>query len=689
MFLKKRLGAKSTSKRDDEIEKKKTNVERQNSASRNNEDRQLEEYDIRSVISGLTRDSQFKGKRDPPESESNHMDLRDSSLWPDDESYDQTHVIHIFERDRVQQSETSTVKLPAKLISDSHQNQCPQKSCFEPIGRRFDSPTKESDIFLSNFTQREGCEVKLLQSEPNGMRLGMNNDDEPQNPVEPFRTKLQATGGSKLKKKKPSRSIVVLPDDHDVEVVYGESISCDGDQVEEGIKLIEEKKKKEITRRGRVNLLSCRTTNGNHQRCESKKKDHHLGEVKKRSRSLPRTFKRFTSRYRKNSQENKVDRSKPKGFEIKEQKKDYVNSHHDKCDPPQFEQLGRDGNDWRREFAGISQAQCESFETKTCVEFARRQSGGYFQRSCYSDQKSSNTNNENRVRTTVSLDRNAAKQNLTRQGTTMTRGLPSDHSSNERKANKLKVRTITEEASRNLLLVPDTGDKSNIVDCQYFTETHTSISTKGAKSLDNRFTSEKDYPYNKSVTGKDNSIHQTTSMIDAVPVTPSPGNKSSRTLSNYNYNDVVVSSLAKTSAGRKSLIQRYLELRESLNEKHIIGPSPSTKSASINGNCFDRTLSDTVTAPVKDIYNIERPSSYSKARSSDYYGNTSRYNYNLTEATTNSIGNTFCNNISYSYPSDDESSTSSSEYDIYKSENKYSPHAHNEFMQLQLGMSPN
>ena len=263
MFLKKRLGTKSTSKRDDDIEKKKTNVERQNSASRNNEDRQLEEYDIRSVISGLTRDSQFKGKRDPPESESNHMDLRDSRLWPDDESYDQTHVIHIFERGRGQQSETSTVKLPAKLISDSHQNQCPQKSCSEPIGRRFDSPTKENDVFLSNFTQREGFEVKLLQSEPNGMRLGMNNDDEPQNPVEPFRTKLQATGGSKLKKKKPSRSIVVLPDDHDVEVVYGESISCDGDQVEEGIKLIEEKKKKEITRRGRVNLLSCRTTTGN------------------------------------------------------------------------------------------------------------------------------------------------------------------------------------------------------------------------------------------------------------------------------------------------------------------------------------------------------------------------------------------------------------------------------------------
>jgi len=689
MFLKKRLGTKSTSKRDDDIEKKKTNVARQNSASRNNEDRQLEEYDIRSVISGLTRDSQFKGKRDPPESESNHMDLRDSRLWPDDESYDQTHVIHIFERGRGQQSETSTVKLPAKLISDSHQNQCPQKSCSEPIGRRFDSPTKENDVFLSNFTQREGFEVKLLQSEPNGMRLGMNNDDEPQNPVEPFRTKLQATGGSKLKKKKPSRSIVVLPDDHDVEVVYGESISCDGDQVEEGIKLIEEKKKKEITRRGRVNLLSCRTTTGNHQRCESKKKDPPLGEAKKRSRSLPRTFKRFTSRYRKNSQENKVDRSKPKGFEIKEQKKDYENSHHDKCDPPQSDQLIRDGNDWRREFAGISQAQCESFETKTGVEFARRQSGGYFQRSCYSDQKSSNTNNENRVRTTGSLDRNAAKQNLTRQGTTMTRGLPSDHSSNERKANKLKVRTITEEASRNLLLVPDTEDKSNIVDCKYFTETHTSISTKGAKSLDNRFTSEKDYPYNKSVTGKDNSIHQTISMIDAVPVTPSPDNKSSRTLSNYNYNDVVVSSLAKTSAGRKSLIQRYLELRESLNEKHIIGPSPPTKSASINDDFFDRTLSDTVTAPVKDIYNIERPSSYSKVRSSDYYGNTSRYNYCLTEATTNSIGNTFYNNISYSYPSDDESSTSSSEYDIYKSENEYSPHAHNEFMQLQLGMSPN
>jgi len=720
-----------------------------------------EEYDIESVVSGLTRNSQFVDQKDPPENNSNKENIEDlSAQWPDDEILCR-HVIHVVETPPVHQSK--------KIISEHQYNKCTNVPSSEPFGRRYDSPPKGSKV-LSYYSSKQkmihstndsaGYEV-VLPYEPDGIIFGINEADKPKIRIEPSGKKIGTFPRSSIKENSRGRSIVVLPDDRDVEVVYGENNKYSEESAKENTQSISRGRSKSTnTRRTRTNMIPWKTADGSRNNSSKSKEDIPcLSDAKKmlRSRSLPRTLRKLTSRYLKSPQGSKVRETtlKPREVAVEHDIVSSLGSHFDGCDSPQSER----SKSLHRKSPAPSDKVCEIFEPRVCVEFSRRQSGGYFQTTRYSDQKSSDVygrkigrvNGSRRYTSklfdiksrqeTHKKEENVTKETFTRHDTTATQERPLSRESRDRKAAKMQVQAITKEACRNLLLGPSIKDQLSIVEDEEFVERLT-------ENLNNKYTPVKEDSIRDRATKKDSTTYpvSTDFIYRSIPVTPSPSKDTNN-----------ISSLAKTSDGRKSLIQKYLLLRESMNEKQVLVPGSSNDSSSFNNNSLRSTSSGSAISEVTDnaqksscrkrheyltsgrgdASRFYRPANSARSlfrenndqnirpttsatRFSQITGNSmvkkifperTEIDIDATDYNDASIENKIYSspplnhhispqekNISYSYFSDDESLTSSSEYDTYKSvsitpkpvlssyADEHSPH--NIFMKMKLGLGP-
>jgi hypothetical protein len=669
-----------------------------------------EEYDIQTVVSGLTRDSQFVDSKDPPASNSfdgddnnnkieNIQDI--SAQWPDDEASCHQHIIIQItdEGQIITKSDNIIHQQPKKKqASRQHQNKCMNmnmtkisSSGSEPIGRRWDSPPtkKESNNVMSYYTSQrgeeicntndnhDGYEVVISSSEPDGIKFGVNNDDKPKISVEPSGKKVGTTSPhSNIKKKSRSTSsisIAVLPDDRDVEVVYGEKEM----EIREGPVKEEPSPRlrgrsigRNTPRRSRTNMVPWMTADDNRNNSGTKIKNDipSFDDAKKRSRSLPRTLRRLTSRYLKSpqgsSKSNKFTTeipSQPKEIVVEDEIVSSLGSHLDGCESPlsnrtpEFKKHIRNKSMDHRNFSAASPHEvCENFEPRVCVEFSRRESGGYFQTTCYADEKSSILYEDNAGKTNKSLryssklisdmknrqesrkneevDTSTANSIFIRHDTTATQDRPFDASSRDRKLQaKVQVRAITEEASKNLLLGSNIKDESYLFDEEELVIERlcsASSTCKGTENLDNwsGFVKEDPPIESNACTKHDSSIYPVMTDLkyqSALPVTPSPDKELIHELSTSCVsNDTDISSLAKTPAGRKSLIKKYIALRESLKENQIRVPGSISDSVSLNNTSSSM---NSVRSIVTD--NVEK-SSYTRKYDLDGtigYDDSSRY----------------------------------------------------------------
>jgi hypothetical protein len=840
-----------------------SNNKSKNNSNSNNGNGELvgisEEYDIQTVVSGLTRDSQFVDSKDPPASNSfdnrieNIQDI--SAQWPDDEASCHQHIIvQITDEGQLVTKSDCFIHQQSKKKEPSRQNQnkCMDmnmnmnltnisSSGSEPIGRRWDSPPtkKENNNVMSYYTSQrgeetcnmndypDGYEVVLSSSEPDGIKFGVNNDDTPKIPVEPAGKKV----GTKSRSTSSSISIAVLPDDRDVEVVYGEkemeiregpvkeepsprlrgrSISRNTprrygekemEEIREGPVKVESSPRlrgrstgRNTPRRSRTNMIPWMTADGNRNNNNTgspkvKNNDSStFDNAKKRSRSLPRTLRRLTSRYLKSPQGSKSNKittteiktSQPKDIVVEDEIVSSLGSHLDGCESPHFirtpkfeMKLPNQSMDHRNFPATSSHEVCENFEPKVCVEFSRRESGGYFQTTCYADETSSDLFQDNAGKTNKSLRymknvQESHKNEEVDTSTTATPGRPFEVSSRDRKLQaKVQVRAITEEASKNLLLGSNIKEESYLFDEEeeLVVERLCSASSTcngSTENLDNRSAIVKEDPpiESSACTKQDSSIYPVMTDLkyqSALPVSPSPDKEFIHELSTSCVsNDTYISSLAKTPAGRRSLIKKYISLRASLRENQIRVPGSISESMSLNN-----TTSSMNSARSRVTDNVEE-SSYTRKYETDEtigYDDASRYYHpvnptqSLCSTSTSRLSqssmvkeifperratididatkisfNTRGDSVdmvddynvgstrkkictpspslirhvspqqalsSYSFLSDDDSSSSSSVHDTYKpvspspalfSSNYESPH--HQFMKMKLGLSP-
>jgi hypothetical protein len=666
------------------------NKNQNNNPSKNNNNGELvgisEEYDIQTVVSGLTRDSQFVDSKDPPASNSfdennnnnkieNIQDI--SAQWPDDEASCHQHiVVQITDEGQIVTKSDNIIyqQSKKKQASRQHQNKCmnmnmnmtkTSSSGSEPIGRRWDSPPtkKGNNNVMSYYTSQrgeeicntndnpDGYEVVLSSSEPDGIKFGVNNNDKPKISVEPSGKKVGTTSAHNNIKEKSritsSISIAVLPDDRDVEVVYGEKEMefREGPVKEEpSPRLRGRSTGRNTPRRSRTDMIAWMTADDNRNNTGTKVKDDipSFDDAKKRSRSLPRTLRRFTSRYLKSPQGSKSNKitteitSQPKEIVVEDEIVSSLGSHLDGCESPhsyrtpQFKKKLRSKSMDHRKFSAASSHEvCENFEPRVCVEFSRRESGGYFQTTCYADEKSSDLYEDNAGKTNKSfryssklisdmkncpesrkieeVDTSTAKAIFIRHDTTAAQDRPFDVSSRDRKLQaKVQVRAITEEASKNLLLGSNIKDESYLFDEEELVIERlcsASSTCNGTENLDNISAFVKEDPpiESNACTKLDSSIYPVMTDLkyqSALPVTRSPDKElihhdlSTSCVSN----DTDISSLAKTPAGRKSLIKKYISLRESLKENQIRvpGDSMSLNNTLSNMNSVRSIVTDNV-----------------------------------------------------------------------------------------------
>lgn len=810
-----------------------------------------EEYDIQTVVSGLTRDSQFVDSKDPPASNSfddydnnkieNIQDI--SAQWPDDEASCHQHIIvQITDEGQIVTKSDSIIHQQSKKkkqTSRHHQNECmdmtkiSSSSGSEPIGRRWDSPpTKKgnSNNVMSYYTSQrgeeicnpndnpDGYEVVLSSSEPDGIKFGINNnDDKPKIPVEPTGKKVGTTtrprNNTKIKKKSRSTSsisIAVLPDDRDVEVVYGEKeteIREEPPVKESPLPRLRGRSLstgRNTPRRTRASMIPWITADGNRNNAGTKATNDipSFDDAKKRSRSLPRTLRRLTSRYLKSpqgsSKSNKFTTeipSQPKEIVVEDEIVSSLGSHLHGCESlhsanrtPELKKNFRSKSMDHRHFSAASSHEvCETLEPRVCVEFSRRESGGYFQTTCYADQKSSDLHEDNSTgKTNKSLryssklisdmknrqesrkmeEVDTAKATFIKHDTTATQNRPFDVSSRDRKLQaKVQVRAITEEASKNLLLGSDIKDESYLFDEEELVIERlcsASSTCNGTENLNNNKSAfvKEDPPIERNAyTKQDSSIYPvlTDLKYQSGAVTPSPDKELIHELSTSCVsNDTDISSLAKTPAGRKSLIKKYIALRESLKENQIRVPGSLSDSMSLNNtssgmisvrsivsdnvekSLYTRKYESDGTIGYDDasryyhpVYSTQSLSSTSRLSQSsmvkeifperratididatkisfnirgDSVDMVDDYNVGSTKKKICTASPSLIRHVSpqqalssYSFLSDDDSSSSSSVYDAYKPvsmtpkpalllSNYESPH--HQFMKMKLGLSP-
>jgi hypothetical protein len=529
-----------------------------------------EEYDIQTIISGLTRNSEFPERRDPPNSVSGNGNGNDNVIdqsveWPDDETLGQRghHVISIMDGNQVASKDT------IEFDKKNRVSMCHEEFTEVPV-------SEPRGVIVSQKESGPGYETSLA-CEPEGAKLW---NSRPKSPKEPSGKKMETLIYScVLKNENPRRnktdpkscrqSHKVLMDNQDVEVIYRGKDLYVSEQAE-GKLSRRRSKSTNAAKRTRTNRQPLKNTN--EKRTDFKAKDLSHGSIdgKRRSRSLPRTLKRITSRYRKGEEvQFKRDPSPQKktlsspfidgvGGAIENMNVSALSSQ---CEGIEYQasmrKLGKKvpTKHSHEIFSPYSREEIYSppswgaSEPRVCVEFSGRESGGRYQTTNDADQKSDPGKYNERKRDegkvsrkystmeTKTLD-DASKIVFPGHNRKVTKTL-SKNFSNNKNNNKVRIDAIAEKASRNLLLSPN-GKEDSFAENEDLFERYRpdSISHRESMQVNNKFAVTESNRY-------------------SAPVTPSPQKES-----NASMDDPNVTLLAMTPAGRKDLIQRYLALRE-------------------------------------------------------------------------------------------------------------------------------
>jgi len=566
------------------------NQRHEKSRATNNERQEIsEEYDIQTIVSGLTRNSEFLDYRDPPPPatpEYNHS-LDRSTDWPDDETSGEVghHVIHVMDGDQVMSKDKIKCRKDDFKVPVS-----------EPNGAKEQLPTEETLVLTLYETPKAKSNPGYgitMSSEPEGIKF-RNGKKRSTTGIEPSGTKMESIMyGCLMKNDNPRddsesrmRPATVVMNEQNVEVVYQESNKRGISKKKEGKNSRQRSKSSNAVRSTRNKSISSSRMHDKRSNEMSRETSRRSNEGKRRSRSLPRTLRRITSRYLK-SEASESQRDPPSrieavsypfgdgivGFETNE----IVSELGSQCDGiesqvskrREFEKSSSQHS--RRSFSSRSEMAFTSphtsqklfvdSETRVCVGLSERPSGGRYQttsrvtgfigrrKSGYNDRPSQDMD------TTQELTEKFLKKNI---------------------KNKIQIDAFAEEASRNSLLSPNDKDDSYVEQEDPFRHYNPTPSS-----------------YLERKHGK--TRFDTRANLKSAPVTPSPekelrqeyaGHKSRAYIDNPD-----VTHLSMTPAGRKELIQRYLELREKHEKSEASIISSDHQSQSSNVSRFSRRQS--------------------------------------------------------------------------------------------------
>eukprot|EP00536_Pseudo-nitzschia_multiseries_P008112 jgi/Psemu1/287588/fgenesh1_pg.200_\ len=451
--------------------------------------------------------------------------LDTSDQWPDDETCG-NHVIRIT-TEGVPKSEDTVRFRP-------NSRQPIRMPVPEPTGIRLESRSKGNPLTMNHSLSKSnnvyevhndtpGYEI-VLASEPDGIKFGRIRSKVP---AEPSGKRAETIRSSKEELR--GRSNRIVSDRlQNVEVVYGEEKEdpCEATEREQSF----------ASRRRSKSTSAARRT----------------GDERRRARSLPRSLKRLTSKYfssscndqDSNSEDNFIDNV------VDTVEDEILSSLGSQLEGCEYQSLKRKEDEklpaessHRSTSHSSSQSLCENYEPRVCVAFSRRQSGGYFQTTCYADPKLPGAlgKNENNARNS-SFSPHESKREVS-----AIEKSPAERPK-RRTMGKRRIRSITKEASRNLLLSPSGKHDSFAEEEDLFR----SVSSAGA-------------------TGSDSKLVTAHVRQHVIHVTPSPENEACRELLGSTRRVPLKPSanqspelypLSMTQAGRKDLIQQYLTLRD-------------------------------------------------------------------------------------------------------------------------------
>ncbi len=595
-----------------------------------------EEYDIQTVVSGLTRNSEFPEIRDPPVNPDRAPDHRvnQSSDWPDDETVgDQPHhVIRVMDGDHMMSktkirsqnknrlAEFQKEKRDHEVVKSMIRSQ--QKSRSFEVRKQKKAPTSEPREMRSNRSHQkshasEGRKEKrtplpepkeerseihpketahskgitiaredpksgngtLLSPEPDGVKFRNGSQKVA---IEPSGMKIetlvygcavQNENSNKKNKDKPRRiTPTVYMNNDDVEVVYQEKDPSLSDSSQGKFP---RRRSKSSNARKSTGVSGYPKLNSKTKQNESKRQERSRSvDSKKRSRSLPRTLKRITSRYRKGA-DSKRDPSPskrtPYSTDMESLDPNFIDEIFSAVENRTVSTLGSqcDGieslaskiqemknisahyslpkfSPYSREEVFSSQPceiESDVSEPRVCVEFGAR----HFSSKSYTNKNSNDrTKYDNHQRLDDKFSENYPKKepNVADNASSIVfqefkTSAPPQRLSNNNKRDKVRIDAIAAEASRNLLLSPN-GDEES------FSES-VSLFERSSSAPNSRF-------------GRNgsNSI--------AVSATPAPERELRREFSGHKssayIDEPAITQLLMTPSGRKDLIQRYLALRD-------------------------------------------------------------------------------------------------------------------------------
>ena len=567
-----------------------------------------EEYDIQTIVSGLTRNSEFPEHRDPPASVDHELD--NSTEWPDDETcggYHGHHVISIMDGDQMMSKDTIPSQKESRVSQSRNEKRVPLPEPEEMRSKKDHHEKATSKICKMSRRDPEPQYENILSPEPDGVKFRNGSQ---KIAVEPSGKKIETLIYSCALKndnhkntKSRRRDPTVYMNDDDVEVVYQEKYSDLSNTIDRKL-LRRRSRSTNAPKRMRDSGLPLKSTTEKRSVPEPSGKSRSVYE-KRRSRSLPRTLKRITSRYRKekvadskrdpspsertphsidphfideifSAVENKTVStlgSRCEGIESKESKRKNVKNAPTNYSNHKFSPYSRE-----EVFSSHPcEMKCEDSEPRVCVEFAPRQSGGYFSTTCFADKKGTNRRNNEIIKRDedkhsrtypikeVKTPDDASKIVFPGFDTHVMEKLPKKFSNNRNK-DKVRIGAIVEEASKKLLLSPN-GDEDSFVESDNLFERHRSAPSHLELKQDN------------SHFAKD-----TSNQVSFYP-TPVPEKELRREFLGHKSSEYIdepaISSLSMTPSGRKDLIQRYLSLRE----KHSKLEASFSSGQSVDSNC--------------------------------------------------------------------------------------------------------
>ena len=529
-----------------------------------------EEYDIQTIVSGLTRNSEFPEFRDPPDQ------VNDSTEWPDDETNGQrcSHLISVLEGDQVMSKDTIRSRREKRISRRGQEN-----SIVLPELKESTSETSNEQKTTLNENKTPGkdpnpCIDNLLSPEPDGTKFRNNSQKVA---IEPAGTKIESLiMGCASKNESPRKFMsgksrrgdpFVLMNEDDVEMVYQEKDQDFSAKIE-GI--FSRRRSRSTSRRAREIGKES-----------EKQQDSKADDAKRRSRSLPRTLKRITSRNRKETEETKPDPSPMKKpppstethysdpsfllepsfiediFSPTENKT--VSTLGSRCHGIESPTSNRNScqgvsaNYSNHKFSS-SEMKSEDSEPRVCVDFDERHSGGQFRTTTVPDQKY--------------------------------RGERKSFSNN-RNIDKIQFDTISKKASRNLLL--SSNGEGNL-----FPDT------------ENRFG--KDRPSHSRVQSNV-AAEGVKASRSSVYATPTSKREARREFSGHQPSDLVPLS----HSGRKDLIQRYLALREKHSRVETASSGVQSKGSPVYNREINKSPVHTSSATNSNGRKSERKGGYDDA----------------------------------------------------------------------------